>query len=277
MSLQDLQLHQLPHARLLQVAAPAGGTAPAWPGSDLSFPQVSHLQYDRQERHLRQLHQKVPSGPRRGVYTARPVSGAGGHAPPSLAPFSPASFIPAGSSATAGRGRCPTRARWPASPHTTRTLCTTRRRPSSPTRCSITEAAALVPPSEADVQLTSHTGLLTHLHTHILAAIRTWRDSAGGARGTRSQTSRRPAGPCHGLVPPLEGAAGLGRHALQSSHWCLWASRGWEVQMDVGSPTLASIHPSPLLPRTLPASCQLPPTAAAQAGVGWVNVAGVCV
>lgn len=35
--------------------------------------QVSHLQHDGQERHLCELHQKMPPRARRRVYTARPV------------------------------------------------------------------------------------------------------------------------------------------------------------------------------------------------------------
>ena len=93
---------------------------------------------------------------------------------------------PAGFSVTAERERCPTRARWPESPHTTQTLCMTQRRPSSPTRCNITEGTGLsYTLTLAYKHITLHTDTHTHTnvhthavtYTHPLAAIRTQRDS----------------------------------------------------------------------------------------------------
>jgi len=88
-----------------------------------------------------------------------------------------------GFSVTAERERCPTRVRWPESPHTTQTLCTTRRRPSSPTRCNITEGVRMSSYTLSHKHInTLHCTqpfTLTHRvkYTHPLAAIRTQRDS----------------------------------------------------------------------------------------------------
>lgn len=89
---------------------------------------------------------------------------------------------------TAEQERCPTRARWLESPHTTQTLCMTQRRPLSPTHCNITEGIqssstlshkhtntlhCTQPYTHTDTH--THTGTVTY--THPFAAIRTQRDS----------------------------------------------------------------------------------------------------
>ena len=127
---------------------------------------------------------------------------------------------------TAERERCPTRARWPESPHTTQTLCMTQRRPSSPTRCNITEGTGLsYTLTLAYKHITLHTDTHTHKRTHTRSYIHTSTCShkdperlcdcgalrrARGERGCRG-SSFLPAAVGHAAAgqSPLEGAVEL--------------------------------------------------------------------